>query len=337
MDRFDIVVVGAGSAGAVLAAPSFRGSRHLGVAARSRARSHVGGRARRPAIGELLPRADGARSHLAQSRRDPGGGSAGIAVRTGRGAGGSSSVNAMCAIRGTRDDYERWASELGCSGWGWPEMLDAFLRVEDDADYGGDDLHGKGGPIPLARLPFETLPPLDRAMRTALTELGYPTADDYHAVGATGISRGAMTLRDGRRVSTNDAYLEPARPRANLSVRGDVLVDRVLFDGSRAVGVRTATGAEIEAGEVIVSAGAIHSPAILLRSGVGWDRRPPGRREPQGPRRHARLRARAEGDGVDAVGGSTGLQLDVAVHVGAGGRGTERHADRLVRRHRADR
>ena len=84
----------------------------------------------------------------------------------GRGAGGSSSVNALAAIRGTVDDYERWAGELGCPGWGWPEMLAAFLRIEDDLDYGGDGLHGRGGPIPLSRVPVDELPPLDRA-RTA--------------------------------------------------------------------------------------------------------------------------------------------------------------------------
>jgi choline dehydrogenase-like flavoprotein len=189
----------------------------------------------------------------------------------GRGAGGSSSVNAMGAIRGTVDDYQRWAGELGCRGWGWPEMLDAFLFVEDDLDYGGDGLHGKGGPIPLSRVPVGELSPLDGAMSAAMRALGYPACDDYHALDATGVSRIALTLRDGRRVSTNDAYVEPARGRANLAVRGEVVVDRVLLDGRRAHGVRTATGEEITAREVIVSAGAIHSPAILLRSGVGVD------------------------------------------------------------------
>ena len=189
----------------------------------------------------------------------------------GLGVGGSSSVNAMAAIRGTVDDYERWPEEFGCRGWGWAEMLDAFLQVEDDCEHGGDGLHGSGGPIPLARVPFDELSPLDRALRAATAELGYPECDDYHALDATGVSRIALTLRDGQRVSTNDAYLEPARGRANLGVRGGVLVDRVLFDGRRAIGVRTATGEEIAAHEVIVSAGAIHSPAILLRSGVGLD------------------------------------------------------------------
>jgi choline dehydrogenase-like flavoprotein len=187
----------------------------------------------------------------------------------GRGAGGSSSVNAMCAIRGTVDDYDRWARELGCPGWGWDDMLDAFLTVEDDADFGGDGRHGKGGPIPLTRSPIDSLSPLDHGLRAALVDLGEPVCDDYHAPGATGVSLAALTMRDGRRVSTNDAYVEPARSRPNLAVRGDVIVDRVLLDGRRATGIRTATGEEITAGEVIVCAGAIHSPAILLRSGIG--------------------------------------------------------------------
>ncbi len=141
--------------------------------------------------------------------------------------------------------------------------------MEDDLDYGGDGLHGRGGPIPLARIPPDRLGPLDDALRSALADLGHPIEDDYHAAGATGVSRIALTARDGRRVSTNDAYLEPARARSNLDVRGDTLVDRVLLEGDRAVGVLTAGGERFEADEVILSAGAIHSPAILLRSGIG--------------------------------------------------------------------
>jgi choline dehydrogenase-like flavoprotein len=187
----------------------------------------------------------------------------------GRGMGGSSSINATLAIRGTIDDYERWRDEFGCAGWGWPQMLEALRQLEDDVDYGGDALHGKGGPIPVARVPLAQLAPLSRALRSAFAELGYPTSDDYHAIDATGISRAAVTLRDGRRVSTNDGYLDNARDRRNLEIRGATLVDRILLDGRRASGVRTADGNEIEAREVFVSAGAIHSPAILLRSGIG--------------------------------------------------------------------
>jgi len=148
-------------------------------------------------------------------------------------------------------------------------MLTRFLAVEDDVDLGGDGLHGRGGPIPLARTPVGDLGPFDGAMRQGVTALGYPVCDDYHAPGALGLSRVALTVRDGHRVSTNDAYLEPARDRPNLVVRGGVLVDRVVLDGHRAVGVVTADGEHLGAGEVILSAGAIHSPAILLRSGIG--------------------------------------------------------------------
>jgi 5-(hydroxymethyl)furfural/furfural oxidase len=187
----------------------------------------------------------------------------------GRGVGGSSAVNAMVALRGIPEDYDHWSRDLGCTGWSWEDLLPWFIAAEDDAEFGGDDLHGKGGPIPLHRLATDEWSALDRALLTATNDLGYPWCPDYHGPGAHGYGPAALTIRDGIRVSTNDAYLEPARARPNLTIRGNVVVDRILFDNARhATGVRTADGEELTAPTVVLSAGTIHSPAVLLRSGV---------------------------------------------------------------------
>jgi len=189
----------------------------------------------------------------------------------GRGVGGSSTINAQCAIRGVPEDYDHWA-ELGCAGWSSAEVLPAFRRLEDDLDFGEAPYHAGGGPIPIYRAPVEQWGYLDRAFRTTALDLGYPWAEDHNAPHSTGVSPYAMNRRAGRRVSTNDGYLEPARSRANLTIIGDSLVDRVIFDGRRALGVRvrTASGeAEYQGREIFLCAGVFHSPAILMRSGVG--------------------------------------------------------------------
>jgi 5-(hydroxymethyl)furfural/furfural oxidase len=189
----------------------------------------------------------------------------------GRGLGGGSTVNGMMAIHAIPDDYDRWAAS-GCPGWSYAEMLPYVRRMESDADFGDRPYHGSGGPIPVQRLPRSAWGPADNALADAALGLGYPWCDDHNAPTATGVSPFGLNARDGARVTTNDAYLEPARGRANLRVLGGATVDRVLVERGRAVGVRVRVGndwLEVRAERVVLSAGAIHSPAILLRSGIG--------------------------------------------------------------------
>ena len=189
----------------------------------------------------------------------------------GRGVGGSSAINAQVAIRGMPEDFDRWA-ELGCTGWSSSEVLPSFMRLEGDVNFGDAPYHGRGGPIPVYRAPLDQWGVVDRAFRTTALDLGYGWAEDHNAPHSTGVSPWAMNRRAGARVSTNDGYLEPARQRSNLTIRSHALVDRVEFEGKHAVGVRARTVVgweQLRAREVILCAGALHSPAILLRSGIG--------------------------------------------------------------------
>ncbi|MFO1037600.1 MAG: GMC family oxidoreductase N-terminal domain-containing protein [Geminicoccaceae bacterium] len=189
----------------------------------------------------------------------------------GRGVGGSTSINGIIAIRGVLDAFDEWA-ELGCEGWSGQEVLPFFNRLEDDLAFGERPWHGKGGPIPIWRAPLEQWGPVDLALKDAALDLGYPWCEDLNAPTAEGVCCYAINSRDGVRVSTNDGYLEPARSRPNLEIWGDSHVDRVLLDLRRAVGVRARCKGEwvdLAAKEVVLSAGAFHSPPILMRSGIG--------------------------------------------------------------------
>jgi len=189
----------------------------------------------------------------------------------GRGLGGSSVINGQIAIRGVPEDYERWAA-AGCTGWGFSDVLPYFKRLETDLRYGDADYHGNDGPIPIYRAPMSNWGPVDLTLGEAAVDLGYPWAPDHNAPGALGVSPYAINSREHRRVSTNDAYIEPSRGRNNLAILCDTHVDKVLFDADRAIGVRCVTNGrwhELYANEVILSAGAIHSPPILMRSGIG--------------------------------------------------------------------
>jgi choline dehydrogenase len=189
----------------------------------------------------------------------------------GRGMGGSSSINGQIAIRPPLSDFDMWV-EQGCDGWSAGEVLPYFNKLEDDLDFGDEPYHGRGGPVPIYRAPRENWGPVDAALAEAATGLGYGWCDDHNAPTGTGVSPYAINSRDQQRVTTNDGYLEPARERPNLTMRGDALVDRVEFAGTRAAGVRAlieGVWQSVHANSVILSGGAIHTPAILQRSGVG--------------------------------------------------------------------
>jgi 5-(hydroxymethyl)furfural/furfural oxidase len=192
----------------------------------------------------------------------------------GRAVGGSSTINGQIAIRGVPDDFERWA-KMGCTGWGWDDVLPYFNKLETDVNFGDKPYHGNSGPIPVYRAPVQDWGNVDRALKDASIGLGYGWCEDHNAPTGTGASPYAINSRAGMRVSTNDGYLEPARGRANLQIVGHALVSGFQFEGNRphVSGVDVAVGGQNfsprAAREVILCAGAIHSPTVLQRSGIG--------------------------------------------------------------------
>lgn len=199
-----------------------------------------------------------------------------MTLMRGRGVGGSSSVNGMLAVRPEPGDLDAWQAS-GCAGWGWAEMLPWLNHIENDRDFGDADYHGDSGPFPVWRPPLDGWSDVDLATRVAMLDLGHPWAQDHNAPGSTGVSPYAANIDfstnpAGERVSTNSAYLEGTRDRPNLEIVGDALVDRIVIEDGRAVGVTYIhEGVEkaLGAANVLLCAGAPHSPATLLRSGVG--------------------------------------------------------------------
>jgi choline dehydrogenase len=191
-----------------------------------------------------------------------------VVLPRGKIIGGSSSTNYAFAMRARPSDHDEWAS-LGLAGWGFDDVLPLYREMENDQ--GGDRRwHGRDGLFRLTRPAWEDTSPTAQAFRDACAESGIPIVDDVNAPGEPGYGIVPRNVSpEGLRESLAITYLNPVRDRPNLEVRGNVLVDRILFDGPRAVGVVLDDCEEILADHVVLSAGAFNSPAILLRSGVG--------------------------------------------------------------------
>ena len=187
----------------------------------------------------------------------------------GRVLGGSSSINAMIYIRGSRADYDRWAAH-GATGWSYDDVLPYFKKAEDNMR-GADEWHGTGGPLTVSDLRFKN--PLSDIFLTAASELQLPTNDDFNGASQEGMGYYQVTQREGRRCSAAAAYLTSVKDRKNLTILTDAHAERVVFDGRRAAGVefrrKKAPAVATARREVILSGGAFQSPQLLMLSGVG--------------------------------------------------------------------
>jgi 5-(hydroxymethyl)furfural/furfural oxidase len=191
----------------------------------------------------------------------------------GRVMGGGSSINVQAANRGLPRDYDEWAT-LGADGWSWSDVLPYFRKLETDLDFGEGSLHGANGPVPIRRIPRDAWPAFCNAFGEGLAKSGYTWLKDQNGEFGDGVFPAAFSNRDDRRVSTALAYLDAdTRRRRNLAIFANMNVERLVIEGHRARGVVgiDAHGERVQFGarEVIVSAGALQTPVLLMRAGIG--------------------------------------------------------------------
>jgi choline dehydrogenase len=191
-------------------------------------------------------------------------------VPRGKILGGTSAINGQVYLRGVPDDYDDWAS-WGNDEWSFEKLLPFFRKLESDQDF-SDDWHGNAGPIPVRRNQRDSLTPDQIAFYDACLAAGYPECADHNNPDGWGVGPLPLNDVDGLRWSTAMGYIEPVRHRMNLTIRGDSMVHRVLFEGKRAVGVVVESGEEtfeVWGDEIVLSAGPIASPQLLMLSGIG--------------------------------------------------------------------
>jgi choline dehydrogenase len=263
----DFIVVGAGSAGCVMAARLSEDPATRVILLE--AGGHDDNRWIHIPLGFGKTFADASVNWCYETEPDPGAGGRRIYWPRGKVLGGSSSINGMVYIRGQHEDFDLWR-QMGCTGWSAQDVLPYFKRAEHQVR-GADEWHATGGPLVVSDVPDKHR--LPEAFIRACNELGFPTNEDFNGEKQDGVGYHQTTTVNGRRCSTAVGYLRPVMHRPNLQVVTGALAERITFQGRRAVGVsfrqdgfvRTARARR----EVILCGGAINSPQLLLLSGVG--------------------------------------------------------------------
>jgi len=267
--EYDFIVVGAGSAGAAVAARLSEDGRYRVLCLEAGREGSSFFWSRVP-VGVAKMIDNPAVNWCFSSEPDEGSGGRRIEVPRGKMLGGSSSINGMVFIRGQAQDYDHWA-QLGNRGWSYQDVLPVFKKMES-YDGGSSEYRGRSGPLRVTDTPRNKIPLLEKMIEAA-QKIGLPYNADLNGETQEGIGMSQVTIAKGRRQSTAFCYLDPARGRPNLTIQQDAMAETLILEGKRCVGVRfNVGGAPMEARatrEVIVSSGSINSPKLLELSGIG--------------------------------------------------------------------